>query len=313
MSSIFDFFRGIFGKSSTQEPQPHRLRDDPRYGNNFRNPIWQTDDQDEDDINDFRGQSRYQFRIFSDPFEMTRFFETQMDDLMKSFFGGFGLGNFGDRQFAIGPFEGSDNMLPPTVDDSKHKAGPRDEVLKPQFVNPESHGFDNFSIQLPGENADPKRLREDLLKPSYQLPDGNQQDTDIDGKVNSDELAKVWKSPNNSVQPFSPSRKSFFSAFSSSTQMIRRPDGSVEQRKTVRDNEGNEEISVTRQIGNKLHTITTRKANDGSETQSEDIVNMDENELKSFDEKWQTLQSPLRESSQDDVPWYSFFGPYPKL
>lgn len=32
------------------------------------------------------------FRVFSDPFEITRYFESQMDDMLKSF-GNFGFGN----------------------------------------------------------------------------------------------------------------------------------------------------------------------------------------------------------------------------
>lgn len=105
-----------------------RLEDDHRLRNSFRNPIWEND-EDDDDINDFRyisylmnvtcniykpyctklnlfmnsrqPRNRFQFKVFSDPFEMTRFFETQMDDMMRNFFGAFdGFGNrFGPDAF----------------------------------------------------------------------------------------------------------------------------------------------------------------------------------------------------------------------
>ena len=88
-------------------------------------------------------------------------------------------------------------------------------------------------------------------------------------------MAKIWKSPSESVESFPKTSIRTFGS-SVSTQIVRRPDGSVEERRTVRDTDGNEETRITRQIGDKMHTIVTKKAKDGSEIKSEDIVNMDE-------------------------------------
>lgn len=97
-------------------------------------------------------------------------------------------------------------------------------------------------------------------------------------RIKSDELAKIWtpsEPENRRESPFS--IRTFGNSVS--TQIIRRSDGSIEERRTARDSEGNEEIRVTRQIGDKKHTIITQKAKDGSETKTEDIVNMDESEF----------------------------------
>jgi hypothetical protein len=95
-------------------------------------------------------------------------------------------------------------------------------------------------------------------------------------RINSDQLAKIWKSPTSeAMEPQVPMRNFQFGK-SFSSKIIKRHDGSVEEHRTVRDTNGNEETTVTRQIGDKKHTITTKKAKDGSEEQTENIINMDE-------------------------------------
>ena len=93
-------------------------------------------------------------------------------------------------------------------------------------------------------------------------------------------MAKVWKTPEKSDDSYSSSP--LFRSFgtSVSTQIVKRPDGRIEERRTVKDSNGNEEVRVTRRIGDKLHTIITKKQKDGSETKSEDIVNMDESKKR---------------------------------
>lgn len=93
---------------------------------------------------------------------------------------------------------------------------------------------------------------------------------------------KLWKNePSNSgaVQEYKPQRS--FQSFgqSMSTRIVQLPDGTVEQHKTVRDSEGNEEITVTRQIGDKKYTVVTKKDKTGAETKIEDLYNMDESEF----------------------------------
>lgn len=50
----------------------------------------------------------------------------------------------------------------------------------------------------------------------------------------------------------------------------------VEQRKTVRDGEGNEEVTVTRSIGDQSHSVTIKKDKSGVEEKIENFNNIDD-------------------------------------
>ncbi|XP_011501091.1 PREDICTED: uncharacterized protein LOC105364766 isoform X2 [Ceratosolen solmsi marchali] len=322
---FLDFFRSIFNKEAIQEPPQNRFEDNYRYSDSFRNPIWQNDeDENEDDVSDFRHpMNRYNFKIDSNPFEMTRFFEAQMEYLLKSFFSFDGFGkNFGNHTNIFIPFEDDNFMQEFSIYDGRSNGiGPRDEVMKPEYKATDP-GFanDNFTslFALPDVKPKTKGLCDALLKPSYEILDSNSDkvDSDLDGKIKSGELAEIWKAPSTSetVQPQF-SVRNFTFGKSVSTQVIRRQDGSIEERRTVKDSNGNEETSITRQIGDQQHTIIKKKAKDGSEEQTENIINMDENELKGFDKKWLGFSKTPKQSniSLEDFPWQKFFGPNPKL
>jgi len=59
-------------------------------------------------------------------------------------------------------------------------------------------------------------------------------------------------------------------------QITRRPDGTIEQKQIFRDGEGNQQIVISKEIGDKKYVVTTRKDKNGIETKSEDLFNMDE-------------------------------------
>lgn len=323
---FLDFFRNIFGKAPatpSQEPPQNSYEDNHQYSDSFRNPIWQND-EDEDDVSDFNRHqmNRYHFRIDSNPFEMTRFFENQMDHILKAMLEGFG-NNFGDNSSIFTPFGTDEFAQFGNIERKSNKAGPRDEVMKPEYEIPNSrHFFDGFTnIFTMPERKINKGLCDDVLKPSYEMPDANHQkvDSDIDGKIESNQLAKILKDSSTlepkKYEPFG--GHIFQSGKSVSTQIIRRSDGSIEERRTFRDSSGNEETSVTRQIGDKKHVVITKKAKDGSQEQTEDIINMDENDLGGFNKRWFGYSTPNKpqlptNNFEDDV-WRKFFGPNPKL
>lgn len=320
---FLDFFRNFFSRGGVQEPPQNRNEDNYQHRDSFRNPIWQND-EDEDDVSDFRHPTnRYHFRIDSNPFEMTRFFETEMEHILRSLFSSDGFGsNFGDNSGPFLPF-GDDEFTHAfgnPENKSKYK-GPRDEVMKPEYGVPHSRfGFDDFTsiFSIPNKKPSDKGLCDDIMKPSYKMPDSNHQkvDSDLDGKIKSDEIAKILKNPSAlELQEPQFSGKSFQFGKSVSTQIIRRNDGSIEERRTFKDSSGNEETCVTRQIGDKKHTVITKKAKDGSQEQTEDIINMDENELNGFNEKWSAYSKTPKQSitNFDHFPWHRFFGPNPKL
>lgn len=55
----------------------------------------------------------------------------------------------------------------------------------------------------------------------------------------------------------------------------------VEHHHTVRDSEGNEEITMTQQIGDKRYSVTTRIDSRGDKQQIENFVNIEKGESQS--------------------------------
>ncbi|XP_011314801.1 HCLS1-associated protein X-1 [Fopius arisanus] len=271
----------LFGGGDNHRVNPGN--DDQRiFGDRFRNPIWQNDEDDDEEYGeDYRhpGHSRrgFHFEIFTDPFEMTRYFESQMDTMMKDFFS-FGLGEGKEI-----PFEGFSQIMPP----NQQERDLRDEVLKPGYtLPPPNHGVD--------------------------IP---KCDEDLDGKVDLKDFSRVWNGTAEpegeltSPQPFK------FRSFGQSivSQTIRRPDGSIEERRTTKDNEGNSETIVKHRMGEKIHTVVIKKDKDGVETQTENFENMDPNELNTLDKNWKSVEPMIEPGTLTKFPWSKFFDFSPKL
>jgi hypothetical protein len=54
----------------------------------------------------------------------------------------------------------------------------------------------------------------------------------------------------------------------------------VEHHCTVRDSQGNEEITVTKQIGDESYSVTTRTDSRGEKQKIENFVNIDKGKLQ---------------------------------
>jgi hypothetical protein len=54
----------------------------------------------------------------------------------------------------------------------------------------------------------------------------------------------------------------------------------VEYHSTVRDSNGNEEVTVTKQIGDEKYSVTTRTDSAGEKQQIENFVNMEKGKLQ---------------------------------
>jgi len=127
--------------------------------------------------------------------------------------------------------------------------------------------------------------------------DGKLEDKDLDNDYNSgvhsiDDILDSevpHKSNNQSLFGFggnlpSNGMSSIFK-YSTVTKKVN-PDGSVETTSRKRDSDGNEEVVVSRNLGEQTHTVTSKKNNQGEEEKIENFTNMDENDLETFDEKW---------------------------
>lgn len=274
--SFFDYFRNIFGAKRRDEPSTSGLGDHYSCRDQFRNPIWEYD-EDDDDIDDFRRpRTGMHFHVFSDPIEITRYFESQMDNMLKSFFG------FGSDFHSISE-DGFMGTLPSVEEKKTSKSSSlRDRMLK--------------------SSSDP----------SVVTPD-QKTDIDLDGKITAQDFSKIWHSEHGTTTD-APKFNSFSFGKLMKKELIRRPDGTLEQKQVIRDSEGNEETTVTREVGDKKYVVITKTDKYGVETKSEDLINMDENELEDFNKKW---TSPIKDNidgqDSDRFPWYKFFGSGPKL
>jgi len=257
------------------EPSTNGVGDYDSHRESFRNPIWQSDeDDDDDDIDNFRhSESGLHFNIFSNPLEMSLYFESQIDDILKNFF-----------RFNNTPFDGEGiAALPfatPDEDDSL-----RDKVLKSKP--------DTFAIT--------------------DVPIENKVDTDLDGRVSTEEFLKMWNKGNVERKFSVPNNFSIGRCVRK--EIVRRPDGTIEKKQVIRDNEGNEETITSKEMGDKTYVVTIRKDKNGVETRSENLINMDDSELKDFIKKWKPVKDNIdgHDTTFNRFPWEKFFGPNPKL
>ncbi|XP_046735634.1 HCLS1-associated protein X-1 [Diprion similis] len=293
--SFYNYLRDLFNFGGRQNQQNNQsqygFEDQWQHGHEFRNPIWQTDEDDDDDNDDFRqrGQQIFgsgHFNIHSNPFEITQYFERQLDNMLKNFFG------FSQDGIML-PFgnEAEGHFQDPMLIEPPKRENLRDEVLKPGYESYESKNF--------------------------HTPVKEKLDVNLDGKITSEELSQAWKDlsslqRNDADTNISQQRPFSFHSFgqSISTKIIRKPDGSIEQYRTVRDSEGNEETTVTRQVGDKSHTVIVKKGKNGEKTETEFVnpVNpIEPNPEQTFVGIWddqRQQQSPL-----STFPWHKFFGP----
>lgn len=170
--------------------------------NDFRNPIWGSDDDDDGD----ELYTRQQMDSYVDPAEVHRHFAKQMHDMFKSFGSMFGDVKlfFHDEQF---------------------------DSLSGFADMPDS---DNYT----GNNTN--SLRDYYLKPGYQNQKQEQhEDMDLDGKVSSHEISGLLKQKEDghkAVTPFNgnlvPGR-SFCQTII--TTSVTKPDGSIETKRIIKN------------------------------------------------------------------------------
>jgi len=143
-------------------------------------------------------------------------------------------------------------------------------------------GFGNTFSALPFAAPEKdENLRDRMLKSKLDTFE-DKVDTDLDGRISAEEFSKMWNKGN--IHTTKPSVSSSFH-FSNRIKIKRGPNGSTEKKQVIRDNEGNEETIISREINDKKYVVTTKKDKNGIETKSEDLVNMDETELKDFIQK----------------------------
>lgn len=265
--SVFDLFRGFF-----RAPGSHyRGRRDPFFDSMTHDD--DDDDEDEDDgfyYDGFRGDPQDHFdsawrfgfsfgpdgmRIHESPAfghvlrEVEEIF-SQMDNWE----GKPGSGIFGvpsivpppsqDRAERGGGTSGRnllrDFMLKSPDSDKEPPREPRNDSRpsceSPEFPSSPFHGWTPFSRFNDIWRQGPQRAAEDERK----------EDRDLDSAVSSGGLDQILTPPAGQA-PKQPRIRSFFQSVT--VTKVVKPDGTVEERRTVRDGQGNEETTVTRSGG----------------------------------------------------------------
>lgn len=271
-----DFFRGIFGI-----PRSHR----PHDGHGYRGD---GDDDDGDlrrgrrhfDHNDDDDESgAFSFHVFTNPLEMEKFFDSQMDQILKGF--GFGRGLDG-----FGAFGGMQLPQPPSRPDSEEgpSAGSREFMLKEdnRFGGHEYRGEQDAGRKdsdmdeeveergLDGILAPPRGGG--AIAPFFGGGDGGGGGGIFPGGL----FPRIFPGfpgfgyPEQFGHPQNPggpgARSESFSFGSSMTRrVIQLPDGSVEEHSSARESDGTERVTVTRRLGDHSQTETTLRHPDGTE------------------------------------------------
>ncbi|XP_036411463.1 HCLS1-associated protein X-1 [Megalops cyprinoides] len=254
--SVFDLFRGFFGVPGG------RYREDDR-----RDPFFDAmtrDDDDDDDDEDF-GYSGYEGG-HHDPFDKAlrfgfsfgpngmRIQEPQLFGQvlreMEELFAG--LGSW-DRMPGIGQFGIPSIEAPPSQDNAEPGVGGaggrslRDFMLKsPDSSPPVAPGAPGDSrtapFRSPFDHWSPFSKFNDIWRGGLKRREEEDtvwEDRDLDSRVSSEGLDQIL-----TPAPTQPKTRSFFQSVT--VTKVVAPDGTVEERRTVRDSQGNEETTVTR-------------------------------------------------------------------
>lgn len=249
--SVFDLFRGFFGVPGGH----YRDRSDP-----FFEAMTHDEDEDDDDedgfyYDGFRGEqqdpfdSAWRFGFSFGPDGMRIQEPPVFGQLLKEMEEMFSQMGRLDGQTDSRYFDIPRIMPPPSgQEDSERRqfsGNPlRDFMLKsPEDSQPQPRDGPGptHKTPFPGWSS---RFGDILKRDSSKAPeDERKEDRDLDSAVSTGGLDQILPPPG-SQTPQQPRTHSFFQSVT--VTKVVKPDGMVEQRRTVRDGQGNEETTVTR-------------------------------------------------------------------
>ncbi|XP_071440869.1 HCLS1-associated protein X-1 [Hetaerina americana] len=218
--SLYDFMKNIFGFPRSHTPVDPSTSD-PSNGSEFKKPVWYEEYGDEDDDILSQQQGPPMFPVLSDPLEIHRYFEQQMEHMQQM------LKNF--------------------------------SMFSHSSIFDESHPKSFGAIESPDTGS--QSLRDEYLKQSDGTTPIIRKDADLDSRVGAEGLGGILDDPlpEQRIVPTIPAPKFRFFGESIITQTVRKPDGTVETRTTKKRSDGTEEtvVSVQKADGSEdVHTQT---------------------------------------------------------
>ncbi|KAK9510824.1 hypothetical protein O3M35_005525 [Rhynocoris fuscipes] len=225
----------------------------------FRNPIWEEDTDEDDELDDeFRHSpsSPFGFQIFTgDVMEMHKYFEQQMDEMLKSFH---------SSLFGTDLLELPDSSFVEPFHEHKKETG-ASKYLKP--------GYD-FNVQ------------DSIAK----------KDTDLDGRITSGDLKKLFPNDEETISHV-PSKVFGQSVITriirtsdgklEEEKRVRGSDGREEV--SITRQIGDQKYKV----------ITKKDSQTGVTDTTEELINLDEDKLAEFNKKWGGSSNAITEPPQE--------------
>eukprot|EP00092_Neocalanus_flemingeri_P020599 GFUD01022318.1.p1 GENE.GFUD01022318.1~~GFUD01022318.1.p1 ORF type:complete len:305 (+),score=117.59 GFUD01022318.1:371-1285(+) len=212
------------------------------------------------------GRDRRHFTVLTDPLEIHRFFEQQMDDMLRNF--GQGFGGFGGAGRETG--RGAITLEP---QEEEVSGSVRDFMLKDE-------GQPRVDTDLDSKQVDMGEL--ETLMGRKENRSGEEECGRGVGDLFGGLLGR------GGFFDGATGGNTFLGTFGTSVveRSVSTPGGGVETSKTVRNSDGTEVITVTRQMGDQVHQQTTTKSRDGSTTTEHRLTNGEEGGLEIFDNRW---------------------------
>ncbi|XP_021939868.1 uncharacterized protein LOC110839721 isoform X2 [Zootermopsis nevadensis] len=248
--------------------------------NEFRRPTWNWDeDDDDDDIITTPPNGSFGYNIFGNPTEIHRHFEHHMQEFehqLEAVFESF------DSLFGGSFFQSHPPISQP--DHYQGKQNLRDSYLKPKYWH-NTHK----SESIPESTRTERQL-----------------DDDLDDRVSAGQLDQILKDKP-SIEKHEPCVQTHIFGNSSFSTIITNSDGTVEHHCIVRDSKGNEEVTVTKQIGDKKYSVTTHTDSTGEKQQIENFVNVEKDDLDAFKKKWSKLHQNPQEPKLADLSIFDQF------
>ncbi|XP_002732725.1 HCLS1-associated protein X-1-like [Saccoglossus kowalevskii] len=246
--NFHDFVGRLFGFSNHRSPPRQYPVDDDDDDDPGAFGFYGDSDEDHDDNDQsiFFGDSNPDF--FSETDDIFRHFEKHFHDMFK---------NFGFAEFPPMNLPSIGGPERPKDDSGSL----RDKMLKPGAERKE---YNRKSF----EDRQSPLYKEWKWDWPYRLPRSHphtdeKRDRDLDSEVSSGNLNDLLPNVKEDkvIEPRIPERRSYFRSVSVRT--VRKPDGTVEERRTVKDEHGNVETTVTKTEGGAsgFHVIKPEKPN----------------------------------------------------
>ena len=213
------------------------------------------------------------FSVYTDPFEMNRFFDQQLDEMLKIFGHSFGFGSRnGEGQFG-GFGHGNSRMIP-----LEPESEPECPSTARDFMWREDSRQPRVDTEVDSDTLDMRELDELMKNRNHPVIPRQEQ-----RPHNMWDLFATQSFERRDLPGPSSEGSSFYSFGSSMSQRsVSGPNGSVETTRTVRNSDGSEVITVTKQLGDKSYEVVTNRDRDGTVSTEERLVNISEQELDKF-------------------------------